>query len=46
MKLLYYTKNAPVEKLTAEDSALIETYHTKVDFVGCHSLKQIIEVIL
>ena len=35
----------PVESLTQEDKALIETYNTKVDFVDYDSLKQIVEVI-
>ena len=47
MKMLYHSiKDTPVEKLTAEDKTLIETYNTKVDFVDYHSLKQIIEVII
>lgn len=46
IKMLYHSiKNKPVEKLTVDDKALIETYNTKVDFVDYHSLKQIIEVI-
>lgn len=46
MKMLYHSlKNKPVENLTQEDKALIETYNKKVDFVDYHSLKQIIEVI-
>ena len=46
MKMLYHSlKNKPVESLTQEDKALIETYNTKVDFVDYDSLKQIVEVI-
>lgn len=46
MKMLYHSiKNKPIEKLTVEDKALIETYNTKVDFVDYHSLKPIVEVI-
>lgn len=34
MKMLYHSlKNKPIESLTQEDKALIETYNTKVDFV-------------
>lgn len=46
MKMLYHSlKNKPIESLTQEDKALIETYNTKVDFVDYDSLKQIVEVI-
>ena len=46
MKMLYHAlKNKPVENLTQEDKALIETYNKKVDFVDYHSLKQIVEAI-
>ena len=46
MKMLYHSlKNKPVESLTQEDKALIETYNKKVDFVDYDSLKQIVEVI-
>ena len=46
MKMLYHSlKNKPVESLTQEDKALIETYNTKVDFADYDSLKQIVEVI-
>ena len=46
MKMLYHSlKNKPVENLTQEDKALIETYNKKVDFVDYDSLKQIVEVI-
>ncbi len=45
MKMLYHSlKNKPVESLTQEDKALIETYNKKVDFVDYDSLKQIVEV--
>ena len=44
--MLYHAlKNKPVENLTQEDKALIETYNKKVDFVDYHSLKQIVEAI-
>ena len=44
MKMLYHSlKNKPVESLTQEDKAFIETYHKKVDFVDYDSLKQIVE---
>ena len=46
MKMLYHAlKNKPVESLTQEDKALIETYNKKVDFVDYDALKQILEVI-
>ena len=46
MKMLYHSlKNKPVESLTQEDKALIETYNKKVDFVDYDSLKQIVEMI-
>ena len=42
MKMLYHSlKNKPVENLTQEDKAFIETYNKKVDFVDYDSLKQI-----
>ena len=46
MKMLYHSlKNKPVESLTQEDKALMETYNKKVDFVDYDSLKQIAEAI-
>ena len=42
MKLLYNTvKKLPKEKQTAEDSAIIETYNKKVDFIDFSSLDKI-----
>lgn len=46
MKMLYHSLKAkPAENLTAEDRALIETYHTKVDFIDYLSLKPIAEAV-
>ena len=46
MKLLYNTvKKLPKEKQTAEDSAIIETYNKKVDFIDFSSLDKIINEI-
>lgn len=46
MKMLYLSlKDKPVEELTVEDKALIETYNTKVDFVDYHSLEPIVEAV-
>lgn len=40
MKTLYHSiKDIPVEKLTDEDKALIETYNTRADFVDYRSLE-------
>ncbi len=47
MKLLYNTvKKLPKEKQTAEDSAIIETYNKKVDFIDFSSLDKLINEIL
>ena len=44
MKMLYHSlENKPIESLTQEDKALIETYNKKADFVDYDSLKQIVE---
>ena len=46
MKLLYNTvKKLPKEKQTAEDSAIIETYNKKVDFIDFSCLDNIINEI-
>lgn len=46
MKMLYHSlKNKPVENLTQEDRALIETYNKKVDFVDFNALNDIAESI-
>ena len=46
MALLYYkVKNLPEEKKTAEMKAMIETFHSKVDFVDYNALNQIMEAI-
>ncbi len=44
MKMLHHSlKSKPVESLTQEDMALMETYNKKVDFVDYDSLKQIVD---
>ena len=46
MKILYRSlKNKPVESLTQEDKALMETYGKKVDFTDYDLLKQVAEAI-
>ena len=46
MKMVYHSlKDKPVESLTQEDKAFIETYNKKVDFVNYDSLKQIVDAI-
>ena len=46
MKLLYNAvKNVPLEKQTAENRAMIETYDKKVDFIDFSSLDKIISEI-
>lgn len=46
MKMLYRSlKNKPVESLTQEDKALMETYGKKVDFTDYDLLKQVAEAI-
>lgn len=46
MKMVYHSlKSKPVESLTQEDKAFIETYNKKVDFMDYNSLKQIAEAI-
>ena len=44
MKLLYHAvKNRPVEKLTSEDRALVETYRQKVSFVDFSRLDAVVD---
>ncbi len=46
MKMVYHSlKSKPVESLTQEDKAFIETYNKKADFVDYGLLKQIAEAI-
>ena len=46
MKMVYHSlESKPVESLTQEDKAFIETYNKKADFVDYDSLKQIAEAI-